>query len=171
MAKAARRLRGAGLLVKGFVWGEPTIGDGPSDQEGDVVAPGAFRWKLNMRRDERCAIWNRPDVARLVGTGHMGRRDGMFSEHAVVAVQRDGRDIVYDPTFGLGPHESLAAYQRDLMGDGQEDAGGVCAIVGYRPVMAKDPATGRMVPVAIKGLLIGACRNPQVNCLKRLSVA
>ena len=88
------------------------------------------------------------NVARMVGMGHLGRREGMFSEHAVVAVQRDGRDIIYDPTFGLGPHESLPAYQRNLMGDGEEDVGGLCAIVGYRPALAPDPATGRPRPSA-----------------------
>ena len=95
-------LRGVGLLVKGFIWGDPRSTP-PRPTHPATSSPPEASPGNSTRRDERCAVSRRPDVARMVGMGHLGRREGMFSEHAVVAVQRDGRDIIYDPTFGLGP--------------------------------------------------------------------
>ncbi len=59
---------------------------------------------------------------------------GVFANHAIVRLRCNGRETWYDPSFALGPFQSLEEYETQLLGKGTENPGGFCAVVGYRTI-------------------------------------
>ena len=91
---------------------------------------------------------------------------GIFGNHAVVLAKRpDGGEAWYDPSFGLGPHNSLLDYENDLLGRGEENPGGLFAIIGYKRQMNHNPVTGE-TQESSDGLLLGAAPLRRDHCWK-----
>jgi hypothetical protein len=136
--------RTVGLLVKPFRWkriGE--LSPFPFNTEDFVVNQAGYLWKLNDPADRATVQWPHPDVVDLGRSTHGSpEARGIFADHAVVVVNRDGQEYWYDPAFGFGPHPSLLGYEAELLGRGERNPGGLFAIVGWKRERQTDPATG-----------------------------
>jgi hypothetical protein len=166
--------RTVGILVKPFRW-KPAeeISPFPFSAEQAVVNPGRFLWKIDNPVDPFTAHWPQPDAEDLLRSGHTAPDEGdsvrgVFGNHAVVLVQRPGGVMAwYDPSFGLGPHNSLLDYENDLLGRGEENPGGLFAIIGWKRQVNHNPVTGQMQESS-DGLLLGAAPAPPGPVLEAL---
>jgi len=166
--------RTVGILVKPFRWKPAAeISAFPFSAEQAVVNPGQFLWKIDNPVDPFTATWPQPDAEDLLRPGHTAPDEGVtvrgvFGNHAVVLVQRSAGAIAwYDPSFGLGPHNSLLEYENDLLGRGEENPGGLFAIIGWKRQLNHNPVTGQMEEFS-DGLLLGAAPAPPGPLLEAL---
>jgi hypothetical protein len=166
--------RTVGILVKPFRW-KPAqeISPFPFKGEQAVVNPGRFLWKIDNPVDPYTARWPQADAEDLLRAGHTAPGEGetvrgVFGNHAVVLVQHPGGGQAwYDPSFGLGPHNSLLEYENDLLGRGEENPGGLFAIIGWKRQTNHNPVTGQMDEFN-EGLLLGAAPAPPGPLLEAL---
>lgn len=158
--------RTIGILVKPFKW-KPQNALSPIHFARDdaELNAGRFLWKVDNPVDPLAYNWPDPDAIDLLRPGHTSPQEGhrvhgMFGNHAVVLVKRsDGAEAWYDPSFGFGPHASLLDYENDLLGRGEENHGGLFAIVGWKREERKNPVTG-VIEEHNAGLLLGAAPPP-----------
>ncbi len=158
-------VRTVGILVKPFKWKpQQELSPFPFAPEECEINAGGFKWKIDNPVDTGATDWPEPDVTDLLRLGHASTQEGnriggMFGNHAVVLVQRDNRQSWYDPSFGFGPHESLLDYENTLLGRGEENHGGLFAIIGWKREMRVNPQTGA-TEEHNAGLLLGAAPPP-----------
>ena len=166
--------RTVGILVKPFRWKPAAeISPFPFSPEQATVNAGRFFWKIDNPVDPFSARWPQRDAEDLMRPGHTAPGEsetvrGIFGNHAVVLVKRpDGGEAWYDPSFGLGPHNSWLDYENDLLGRGEENPGGLFAIIGYKRQMNHNPVTGE-TQESSEGLLLGAAPAPPGPLLEAL---
>ena len=140
--------RTVGILVKPFKWTpQNQLTPSPFSPQQAMVHAGGFRWKLNNPIDAGTATWPQTDAEDLLRPSHTlpqdaGQTRGIFGNHAVVLVKNANGETWYDPSFGFGPHSSLKNYEDELLGRGEENHGGLFAIVGWKREEKTNPATG-----------------------------
>ncbi len=154
-------IRTVGVLVKPFKW-KPAGERSPFrfDRTQYVVNNARFAWKLNNVVDPDAIRWPDADLHDMTRSSHDSREArGLFGNHAVVVVQRDGQEFWYDPSFGFGPHPSLLEYENELFGRGEENPGGLFSIVGWKKETHVNPVTG-LTEERNGGILLGAAPAP-----------
>jgi hypothetical protein len=164
-------VRTIGILVKPFKWKRSgQLAPFPFATEQCEVAPGKFLWKIDNPVDPFTARWPQTDAEDLMRSAQTCPDEdatvrGIFGNHAVVLVERNGKQTWYDPSFGIGPHDSLLSYENDLLGRGEENHGGLFAIIGWKRELKLNPLTGQMEEHNA-GLLLGAAPPPATPVLE-----